>query len=154
MGGPLVPLPDRRSTIRAMGVWACPACGREFGKRQAHYCAPAMTPDDFFQGRPAAEREIFEAVRQHLESLGPVIVEPVGVGILFKGVRTFVELRPRARWWDLSFGLNRRVHHPRISRTVKTKTARTYHGTRLTSAADVDDTVREWLTESYLDLAV
>lgn len=153
MSGPLVPFLHPRSTIPDMDVWACAACGREFGRRQAHFCAPAMTLDEFFRERPAG-REIFDAVQRHLESLGPVIVEPVGVGILFKGVRTFVELRPRARWWDLGFGLNRRVQHPRISRTVKTKTTRTYHGVRLTSAADVDETVRDWLTESYRELAV
>lgn len=113
-----------------------------------------MAVDAYFAGRPPVAREIFEAVRAHLESLGPVIVEPVGVGILFKGLRTFVELRPRAKWWDLSFGLNRRVDHPRITRTVKTNTSRTYHGVRLVSAEDVDDVVREWLTESYFELAI
>jgi len=99
------------------------------------------------------ERQIFEAVRDHLEGLGPVIVEPVGVGILFKHRRTFVELRPKARWVDLSVGLNRRLTDPRITRTTKTATARTYHGVRLTSAADVDEQVRAWLTESYTEFS-
>jgi hypothetical protein len=136
-----------------MAIWSCPACGREFWKRQAHVCAPALSVDAYFSGRPAVEREIFEAVREHIESLGPVIVEPVGVGILFKGKRTFVELRPKTKWVALSFGLNRRAEHARITRTTKTDTARTYHGVRLTSAADIDDAVREWLTESYVELA-
>lgn len=136
-----------------MPTWSCPACGREFGKRQAHVCAPALSVDAYFAGRLPVEREIFEAVREHLESLGPVIVEPVGVGILFKGKRTFVELRPRAKWVALSFGLNRRVEHPRIARTTKTGTPRTYHGVRVTSVGDIDEVVRAWLTESYLGLA-
>ncbi|MGH2632145.1 MAG: DUF5655 domain-containing protein [Tepidiformaceae bacterium] len=133
-------------------IWSCPACGREFGKKQSHFCAPALSVDAYFAARPALEREIFEAVREHLEGLGPVIVEPVGVGILFKRRRTFVELRPKARWVDLGFGLNHRLEHARITRTVKTNTARTYHGVRLTSAVDVDDVVRAWLTESYLEV--
>jgi len=133
-------------------VWACPACGREFGKRQSHVCVPAMSVDEYFAGRPPGEREIFEAVRAHLESLGPVIVEPVGVGILFKGRRTFVELRPKKRWVDLGFGLNRRLDHPRITRRSRDQAGRTYHGVRISSAAEVDDEVREWPTESYLEL--
>lgn len=134
-------------------VWSCPACGREFGKRQSHMCAPALSVDAYFASRPPAERAIFEAVREQLESLGPVIVEPVGVGILFKRRRTFVELRPKARWVDLSIGLNHRLDHARVSRTVRTATNRTYHGIRITSASDIDREVRTWLTESYMEFA-
>jgi hypothetical protein len=134
-------------------VWSCPACGREFGGRQSHVCAPALSVEAYFAARPAVERAIFEAVRQHLESLGPLIVEPVGVGILFKRRRTFVELRPRVRWVQLSVGLNRRLEHPRITRTVGTGSGRTYHGIRVTSPADIDEEVRGWLTESYDDFA-
>ncbi len=133
--------------------WSCPACGREFGKRQSHTCVPALSVDAYFASRPAVEREIFEAVRQQLEELGPVIVEPVNVGILFKRRRTFVELRPKARWVQLSIGLNRRLDHPRITRTVGLRNGRTYHGVRVTSPADVDGELREWLTESYLEFA-
>ncbi len=135
-----------------MNVWACEVCGREFGKRQAHVCIPALSVDTYFAARPPGEREIFEAVREHLESLGPVIVEPVGVGILFKGRRTFVELRPKTKWVDLSFGLERRAEHPRITRTTRTQTGRTYHGVRIRSVEDIDDQVRQWLTESYFSL--
>ncbi len=133
--------------------WTCPACGREFGKRQSHVCAPALSADAYFGARPPVERAIFEAVREHLEGLGPVIVEPVGVGILFKRRRTFVELRPKTRWVALSFGLNYRREHPRITSTVRTPTGRTYHGIRVTSPVDIDAEVRQWLTESYVEFA-
>ena len=147
---------DRRDllgdSIRPM-VWSCPACGREFGKRQSPVCVPALSIEGYFAARAPVEREIFEAVREHLENLGPLIVEPVGVGILFKRVRTFVELRPKARWVDLSFGLNHQRKHARITRTVRTAAGRTYHGIRITRSSDVDDQVREWLTESYAEFA-
>jgi len=112
-----------------------------------------MSVDQYYAERPDAERAIFEAVRGHLASLGPVIVEPVNVGVLFKRRRTFAELRPMKRWLSLSFGLNRRVDHPRIARTTRTNTAKTYHGVNLTGPGDVDQQVLDWLTESYLDFS-
>ena len=134
-------------------VWTCPACGREFGKRQSHVCAPAMSADAYFGARPPVEREIYEAVRTHLEGLGPVIVEPVNIGILFKRRRTFVELRPRTRWVQLSFGLNYRREHPRITRTTTDQSGRAWHGVRVTAPDEIDDEVRAWLTESYVEYA-
>ena len=116
-------------------------------------CAPALSVDAYFAGRTLVEREIFEAVRRHLANLGPVIVEPVNVGILFKRRRTFVELRPKARWVQLSIGLNRRLEHPRITRTVRATNGRTYHGIRITSPNEIDAQVRDWLTESFMEFA-
>jgi hypothetical protein len=134
-------------------VWICPACAREFGKRQSHVCAPALSVESYFASRPPVEREIFEAVRDHLQGLGDVIVEPVGVGILFKRRRTFVELRPKTRWVALSIGLNHRLQHARVTSTTSTANGATYHGLRITSAADIDSQVRDWLTESYVEFS-
>ncbi|MEX2081674.1 MAG: DUF5655 domain-containing protein [Dehalococcoidia bacterium] len=130
--------------------WSCPQCGREFGRiGQGHFCAPAMTVDQYYAARPAYERAVFEAVREHLESLGPFHVEPVGVGILVKRGRTIIELRPKQRWVSVSFVLNRRVDHPRITRTSRGSGSWCYHAVRAHSADDIDDQVRQWLTESY-----
>ena len=93
-----------------------PACGREFGFRQAHVCVPPLSVDAYFAARPPYERPIFEAVRDHVTSLGPVIVEPVNIGILFKARRTFAELRPKTRWVGLTLrtgaAAGARAHHP------------------------------------------
>ena len=133
-----------------MEIWTCPACGREFGKRMAHVCAPAMSVDAYYGSRPPVEREIFEAVCEHFDSLGPVIVEPVSIGILFKTRRTIAELRPMAKWVSLSFGLARRAEHPRITRTTRGSGTGTWHGVRVFGPEDIDDVVRGWLTEAYL----
>ncbi len=95
---------------------------------------------------------MFERIREHLESVGPIITEAVGVGIFFKTTRNIAELRPKTRWLDLSFGLNRRLVHDRITRTMPTNGPRTYHALRVTRPEDIDDEVRGWLSEAYLDL--
>lgn len=109
-----------------------------------------MNEATFFVGRPDYEFDVYRAVREHLESLGPVIVEFVGVGVFFKARRNVVELRPTKNWVNVGFGLNRFVEHPRITRTTRTKGPSTYYGVRAISAADIDAQLREWLTEAYL----
>lgn len=94
---------------------------------------------------------MFEAVLAHLETVGPVHVEPVSVGILIKRVRTFAELRPRPDRVMLSVLLSRTVQHPRIAKRLRTSGRRVGHFVELRSPGDVDDDVRRWLTESYLD---
>jgi hypothetical protein len=133
-------------------VWLCPECARQFGRRnQSHECAPAMSLEEYFDTGPQRERPIFDAVMAHLETVGPVHVEPVSVGIFIKRSRTFVELRPKQKWVALSFVLSRSVDHPKIARKLQGSSARTYHVVNLRTPEDLDDDVCGWLTESYLD---
>jgi Domain of unknown function (DUF5655) len=137
----------------AMASWTCPSCGRLFGRRnQSHECEPAMTLEEYFSTGPARERPIFDAVLEHLESVGPVQVEPVAVGIFIKRERSFIELRPKKNWVAMSFPLSRVIDHPKIARKVRTG-ARTYHFVNLRTPDDLDDDVRSWLTESYVEAA-
>jgi hypothetical protein len=109
-----------------------------------------LTVEEYFATGPAFERPIFEVVREHLESLGQVYVEPVQVGVFFKRARTFAELRPRMKWVVLSFIVPMAVGDARISRRLTVSANRTYHETKLREPSEVDDAVRSWLTEAYL----
>ena len=110
-----------------------------------------MTLEDYFSTGPARERPIFEAVRDHLLTVGPVHVEPVSVGIFLKRSQSFAQLRPMTRWVALSFGLRRELRSTKISRKVIPYGNRYHHVVNLEGPHDVDDDVREWLTEAYLD---
>jgi hypothetical protein len=135
-----------------VATWTCPSCRRQFGRHnQSHECAPALSLDEYFSTGPARERPIFDAVMSHLDSLGPVHVEPVSVGIFFKRSHTFAELRPMQRWVALYFRLSRVVDHPKIARKIRGNGRRTFHVVNLRGPEDVDDHVRGWLTESYLE---
>jgi hypothetical protein len=124
---------------------------RRFGRRnQGHECAPALTLEQYFSTGPERERPIFDAVMAHLDTVGPVHVEPVSVGIFLKRSRSFAQLRPMVRWVALSFSLPRRVTSPRIARRPESSGASTWHVVNLRTAEEVDDEVRDWLTEAYL----
>jgi hypothetical protein len=106
--------------------------------------------DAYFATRPDWERPIFEAVREHLDTVGDVRVEAVGVGIFFKRSRTFAELRPKRDRLVLSVLLSRRLQHPRIVRRWEGAGLRAAYFVDLRTPADVDDEIRDWLTEAYL----
>ena len=91
-----------------------------------------MTLEEYFSTGPAHERPIFEAVLAFLETLGPMHVEPVSVGIFIKTDRSFIELRPRYKWVNCGFGLDG-----------------TYQRIRLTSPDDLTDEVEAELTRAY-----
>jgi hypothetical protein len=112
-----------------------------------------MTLEEYFSTGPERERPIFDAVMAHLDTLGPVHVEPVSVGIFIKTDGSFLELRPKTKWVALGFALDRDLDHPKIARTIKDKRRDhpgAYYVVNLRGPEDVDDDVRDWLTESYL----
>ncbi|MEX2552277.1 MAG: DUF5655 domain-containing protein [Actinomycetota bacterium] len=113
-----------------------------------------MSLEDYFSTGPPHERPVFEAVIRHLETVGPVHIEPVSVGIFLKKAQTFAQLRPMQRWVALSFALPRRVSHPAITRKVMQYSGRYYHFAYLRTPEDFDDRLRDWLTEAYLNSPV
>ena len=113
-----------------------------------HVCLPVSSVDDYFTGRPEYEREVFDAVIGHLQTVGEIDVEAATVGILVKRRRTFVELRPKQKWVELSIMLTRPIDDPRVSRRIVVSRGRFAYLFRLRGAADVDDDLRELLTES------
>src|SRR5215216_1048679 len=95
--------------------WTCPECRRRFGRRnQSHECAPGMSLEQYFATGQPLERAVYEPVAAHLESLGPIHVEYLSVGIFFKRLRTFAELRPMRNRVRLSFWLSRRLTNQRF----------------------------------------
>jgi hypothetical protein len=109
-----------------------------------------MTLEEYFSTGPRRERPIFEAVMRHLDTVGPVHVEPVSVGIFLKRASSFAQLRPMTKWVALSFSLPHPVRHPRITRKVTAYHGRYHHVANLRGPEDLDDELRARLTEAYL----
>jgi hypothetical protein len=109
-----------------------------------------MTLEDYLDSGAPHERPVVEAVLGHLTQLGAVHVEPVSVGIFFKRVGKFAELRPMQRWVALSFGLPRTVRHRTITRKVVCWSGSYFHVANLARPEDFDDELAGYLTEAYL----
>ncbi|CAN5652374.1 hypothetical protein BH20ACT2_BH20ACT2_18390 [soil metagenome] len=109
-----------------------------------------MSLEEYFATGPPHERPVFEAVMDHLDTLGPVHIEAVSVGIFLKRAQTFAQLRPMQRWVALSFSLPRQVQHPTIKRKVIRHHGRYHHIANLAGAGDIDAALCGYLTEAYL----
>jgi hypothetical protein len=133
-----------------MARWTCPRCDREFGRaHQSHTCLPGNSVEATFLARPPVQRAIYDAIVEHLESLGPFHVDAVSVGVFLKTDRKLAEVRPKSKWLQLSVYLPRTIHDDRVASTITLSAARTVHRIKLRDVADVDDQVRGWLTEAY-----
>ena len=71
------------------------------------------------------------------------------MGIFLKSDRKIAEFRPRVRSVQLSLYLPYELDAPGIARTLSTAADRIVHLINLTSADQVDEQLREWLTEAY-----
>jgi hypothetical protein len=130
--------------------WICPQCEREFGKaHQGHVCVPGGTVDEAFAGRPAYQRAVYDLLEAHLSTLGPVHVDAVQVGVFLLHQRKLAEVRPKARSLSLALALPYRLDDPRVTRAEPVSGGRVWHYLKLTGVDDVDDRVRDWLTEAY-----
>jgi hypothetical protein len=101
-------------------------------------------------------RAVYDAIMAHLLDLGPVHEDAVGVGVFLKRDHKLAEVRPRSRDVSLALYLPRRVNHPRISRVLGNSASRVVHLLLLLlrEADDVDEQVRDWLTEAFLRASV
>jgi hypothetical protein len=130
--------------------WTCPACGRSFGRvGQSHSCAPAGTLDESFTNRPDWQRQAYERIAAHLRSLGPVVIEPVSVGVFFKRARSFAEVRPMKTALRVEFLLSRHLDDPRVVKSLPMSANRIAAFVDLRSPDEVDHELLAWMTEAY-----
>jgi hypothetical protein len=130
--------------------WRCPACDREFARpNKSHVCVPGNPVADTFAGRAPVQRETYEAILDHLRTLGPVHIDAVRVGVFLKHVDKFAEVRPAVRALTLILVLPRHLDDARVSRRVRIASGRIAHWIKLTAMSDVDDELRGWLAEAF-----
>jgi hypothetical protein len=109
---------------------------------------PTMSPEEYFADRPPGDRAVFTAVERALAECGPVEVEFVSVGILFKTTRTIVEIRPRRRGVSVSIVLPDEIPSSRVTR--RTRAGRIVASSiPIVDAAEVDAELVGWLQDAF-----
>lgn len=109
-----------------------------------------MGIDEYFSTGPSFERPIFESVLGHFHGLDPDIwFELLSVGVFFKRRTSFVQLRTMTKWVALAFNLERKLDHGRLARKVIEHGGRYYHIVNIRGVDEIDDQIRDWLTEAW-----
>lgn len=111
---------------------------------------------DYFYGYPK-QANLFEKIKNMIESIGPVKIETMKSGISFATRYKFAwvwlpqkyDLKQPEGSLVLSFGLDRRITHAKIKEVVNPYPHRWTHHVVVKGPTDLDDTVREWLAEAY-----
>jgi hypothetical protein len=100
--------------------------------------------------RPPKVLGIVHAVIGHVAGLGDdVVLEPTRDAVMVKKARTFAEVKPRQNATEVAFIVSRRIDDPRVLRTLDLTSRRIVHVVAVSDAAEVDQQLREWLTEAY-----
>ena len=132
-----------------MARWICPNCEREFAARQAHVCVPGISVAELLARHPVWVAEVYRAIIEHLNTLGPVYEDAVDVGVFLKSDRKLASFRPKVRSAELWLFLPEAIDDPRISRSMRTSADRVVSLVKLTGASEIDDQVKAWLTMAY-----
>lgn len=111
--------------------------------------------EDLFAGRPRA-RELFEAVRTLVESLGPCTVAFQKSQVAFRAPRPFAWVWLPQKWVrnrpegsvTLTFALRRAVGSPRLAEVVEPRPGRFTHHLVIEREEELDEEVTGWLEEA------
>ena len=137
-----------------MEAWRCSECDRLFARRgQSHDCAPGLTLEEYFATGSEHERAVFDAVMDHVDTLGPVHADFVAVGVFLKNPKKFADLRPKQQWVALGFSLERQASHRTITRKIVPHGERFWHVANIRSSMDLDQSLAALITEAY-DVAI
>ncbi len=125
----------------------------------------SVTLDEFFDGAEHS-RELFDALRAAIESIGDAELRVTKSQVAFRRRKAFSFKRQKAFAWAwipgkylrgkvaplvLTLALTRRDPSPRWKEVVEPAPGRFTHHLEIYSLDQIDDEVRQWLREAWLE---
>ena len=119
-----------------------------------HNLTPPVTVDEFFAGSPLG-RELFAAVAQAIEDIGPATIRVTKRQVSFRHRRGFAWVWRPGRYVRsdvpavLSFALPAPLASARLKQIVNPSPRVWMHHLELRSTGEVDDEVRGWRAQAW-----
>lgn len=108
-----------------------------------------FTVKSHFENKDAAVRNIYDGLLKSAKKFGPVSEEPKKTSIHLMNQTAFAGVATRKSALVLTIKSDRKLSSPRIHKSEQTSANRFHHEVRLTSPAEVDAELVQWLKDAY-----
>jgi Domain of unknown function (DUF5655) len=108
-----------------------------------------FTVKSHFESRDASVRQIYDRLLKATGKFRPVTEEPKQTSIHLVNQTAFAGVATRKSALVLTIKSDRKLLSPRIHRSEQTSANRFHHEVKLTSPAEVDAELVQWLKDAY-----
>jgi hypothetical protein len=113
-----------------------------------HSCS-RYSEDDFFIGKSARVRELYDAVIAFVLESGPFIIDVAKTRIAFQGRVRFAGVTATRNRLSFGFWLKRRIDSPRFSKVEFIPPGNWIYRLPIADERALDGELRNWVTEAY-----
>jgi hypothetical protein len=108
-----------------------------------------LTSPELFQGKSQLVQDLYQALRDQLNQLGPVQETMKAISVSFENRKRFASALIRDHSIKLILRTNHKITSPRI-RNMEQVAAKSYdHTVLISSSRDIDTELMEWLGDAY-----
>jgi hypothetical protein len=137
-------------TARTRPLWVCPKCGARFVTRNLWHSCGRATLDDWKARMGPHARELYARFEQMIAACGEYHVAPARTRIAFMGRVRFAGItRLSEDGMTCAFALPYPLSSPRVVKVEEIVPGWWMHRLRITTVAQLDAPVQEWLREAY-----
>lgn len=141
--------PPAAKSSKQRPLWRCPKCSERFvTKNLWHACGKYSLEDLFARSEPHVLR-LFQKYAAMVRACGPVRMIPQKTRVAFQVRVRFTAVYPRKSHFLAGLALPYRADDPRFIKIEKYSEHFQGHTFRVSSEADLDEKVQDWLHESY-----
>lgn len=108
-----------------------------------------FTVESHFENKDAAVRQIYDRLLKTTGKFGSVAEDPKKTSIHLVNKTAFAGVATRKSAMVLTIKSDRQLSSPRIHKSEQTSARRFHHEVKLTSPAEVDSELVEWLKDAY-----
>lgn len=108
-----------------------------------------FTVQSHFENKDASVRKIYDGLLKSTRKFGSVSEEPKKTSIHLMNQTAFAGIATRKNALVLTIKSDRKISSPRIHKSEQTSANRFHHEVKLTSPAEVDAELVQWLEDAY-----